>query len=282
MRIERIDDPSDPRLADYRDIKDPRLRLQHGLFVAESREVIRRLLSCGRFRLRSVLLTSAALEGLRDQLETAAPDIPILLVQHDLVRGVVGFNFHRGCLAVGERGPEPPLSSLLDPPGRRLLLVLEEVTNPDNIGAVFRNAMAFAADGVLLSPGSADPLYRKAIRVSIGASLSIPFTRLHDWPEDLTGLRAAGYTILALTPSGAVDIVEFGTSQPVPERLALLFGAEGNGLSAAARAAADCEVRIAMGAGADSLNIATACGIALHRLARGVPPPRGRLDPLDP
>jgi tRNA G18 (ribose-2'-O)-methylase SpoU len=268
MLIERIDDPSDPRLADYRDLKDPHLRLQQGLFIAESREVIRRLLACGRFRPRSVLLTPAALEGLRDVLETADPAIRILLVQHDLVRGVVGFNFHRGCLAAGERGAEPPLASLLDPPGRRLLLVLEEVTNPDNVGAVFRNAMAFAADGVLLSPGSADPLYRKAIRVSIGASLALPFARLRDWPGDLQALRDAGYIIMALTPrSGAVDIVEFGTTRPVPARLALLFGAEGSGLSAAARAGADCEVRIAMRPGADSLNVATACGIALHRLA---------------
>src|SRR5262249_22092650 len=160
---------SDPRLADYRDLKDPHLRLHQGLFIAESREVIRRLFSCGRFRPRSVLLTPAALEGLRDLLEGANPATRVLLVQHDLVRGVVGFNFRRGCVAVGERGVEPPLSSLLDPPGERLLLVLEDVTNPDNVGAIFRNAMAFAADGVLLSPGSADPLYRKAIRVSIGA-----------------------------------------------------------------------------------------------------------------
>lgn len=272
MLIERIEDPSDPRLADYRDLKDPHLRLRQGLFIAESREVIRRLFSCGRFRTRSVLVTPAALEGLRDLLDAVDPGVRILLVQHDLVRGVVGFNFHRGCLAVGERGAEPPLSSLLDPPGRRLLLVLENVTNPDNVGAVFRNAMAFGADGVLLSPGSADPLYRKAIRVSIGASLSIPFARLHDWPNDLGALRDAGHTIIALTPrTGAVDITEFGTRRPVPERLALVLGAEGSGLSPAARSIADHEVRIAMMAGADSLNIATACGIALHRLAGAMP-----------
>jgi len=266
--IERIDDPSDPRLADYRDLKDPLLRLQRGLFIAESREVIRRLFSCGRFRTRSVLLTPAALEGLRDLLETADSGIRVLLVQHDLVRGVVGYNFHRGCLAVGERGAEPPLSTLLDPTGRRLLLVLEDVTNPDNVGAVFRNAMAFGADAVLLSPGCADPLYRKAIRVSIGGSLSVPFARLADWPGGLRDLRDAGYRVIALTPgTAAIDIAEFGAIRSVPERLALLFGAEGTGLSAASRAAADCEVRIAMTPGADSLNVATASGIALHRLA---------------
>jgi tRNA G18 (ribose-2'-O)-methylase SpoU len=283
MLIEQIDDPADPRLAHYRDIKDPHLRLRHGLFIAESREVIRRLFACGRFRPRSVLLTPAALAGLRDLLETADPQVRILLVAHDLVRGVVGFNFHRGCLAVGERGPEPAPASLLDPPGHRLLLVLDEVTNPDNIGAVFRNAMAFAADGVLLSPGSADPLYRKAIRVSIGASLTVPFARLRDWPGELRELRDRGYTLMALTPrAGAIDIVEFGTTQPVPDRLAVLLGAEGTGLSSGARAAADCEVRIRMGPGADSLNVATACGIALHRLARVPLSPPAPLDPVPP
>lgn len=267
MLIERIDDPSDPRLADYRDLKDPYLRSQRGLFIAESREVVRRLFSCRRFRTRSVLLTPAALEALRDPLETADAGMRILLVHHELVRDVVGYNFHRGCLAVGERGAEPPPSTLLDRPGRRLLLVLEDVTNPDNVGGVFRNAMAFGADGVLLSPGCADPLYRKAIRVSIGGSLSVPFARLGDWPRGLGALRDSAYTMIALTPGrAAIDIAEFGTVRPVPDRVALLLGAEGNGLSAAARSAADCDVRIAMTLAADSLNVATACGIALHRL----------------
>ena len=272
MLIERIDDASDPRLAEYRDVKDPHLRARHGLFMAESREVVRRLFACGRFRARSILLTAAALEGLRDLLETAAADVRILLVHHELVRGVVGYNFHRGCLAVGERGAELPASAILDPPGRRLLLVLEDVTNPDNVGAVFRNGLAFGADGVLLSPGSADPLYRKAIRVSVGASLSLPFARLSDWPEGLEALRAAGYTLVALTPrAAAVDIARFTAALPESPRLALLLGAEGAGLSAPARAHAHHEVRIPMMPGTDSLNVATACGIALHRLAPPIP-----------
>ncbi len=269
--IERIDDPSDPRLADYRDLKDPHLRSQRGLFIAESREVVRRLFSCPRFRTRSVLLTSAALEALGDLLETVDAGTRILLVQHELVRGVVGYNFHRGCLAVAERGVEPPPATVLGAPGRRLVLVLENVTNPDNIGGIFRNAMAFGVDGVLLSPGCADPLYRKAIRVSIGGALSVPFARLGDWPGGLSELRDSAYTVIALTPSRvAIDIAEFGTVRAVPDRLALLLGAEGSGLSAPARSAADCEVRIAMAPAADSLNVATACGIALHRL-RGSP-----------
>jgi tRNA G18 (ribose-2'-O)-methylase SpoU len=230
--------------------------------------VVRRLLSGRRFRACSVLVTPAALEGLRDALERAPADLPVLLVPHGLVRGVVGYNFHRGCLAAGERGVEPPVSDLLEPRGRRLLLVLDGVTNPDNVGALFRNAMAFGADAVLLSPACADPLYRKAIRVSIGGSLSVPFARLADWPHGLRALHEARYTIVALTPqAGATDIAEFGLTRPVPPRLALVLGAEGAGLSPDARAAAHCEVRIAMTPGADSLNVATACGIALHRLS---------------
>jgi tRNA G18 (ribose-2'-O)-methylase SpoU len=266
--IERIEDPSDPRLADYQNLRDPLLRLQRGIFIAESREVIRRLVSSRRFRTRSILVTPAALEGLRDLLETVDPAVRILLVEHDLVRRIVGFNFHRGCVAVGERGAELAPSTLIEPAGRRLLLVLEDVTNPDNVGAVFRNGAAFGADGVLLSLGCADPLYRKSIRVSIGSSLCLPFARLARWPDDLRMLRERGHVIVALTPRGsAIDITEFGTTRPVPERLALLVGAEGSGLSAPALEAADYEVRIAMQPGSDSLNVATASGIALHRFS---------------
>ena len=271
MLTERIDDPTDPRLADYRDLKDAALRVRQGLFIAESREVVRKLLGGGRFRTRSVLLTPPGLEGMRDVMEAADPAVRILLTRQDIVRAVVGYNFHQGCVAIGERGTEPSRHELLDPPGRRLVLALEDITNPDNIGGIFRNALAFGADGVLLSPTCADPLYRKAIRVSIGGSLSVPFARLGDWHGDLRRLREAGYAVIALTPRGAVvDIAELGTTRPVPERVALLLGAEGAGLTASARGAADLEARIPMAPGVDSLNVATACGIALHRL-RGSP-----------
>jgi tRNA G18 (ribose-2'-O)-methylase SpoU len=265
--LELIDDPSDPRVGDYRDLKDAQLRRRHGLFIAESREVVRRLLGVGRFRTRSVLLTPPALDGLRDMLEVAASDIRVLLTRPEIIRAVVGYNFHRGCLAVAERGLEPPLHELIDVPGRRLLVVLEDVTNPDNVGSVFRNAMAFGVEGILLSPACADPLYRKTIRVSVGGSLSVPFARLGGWPEALKRLRASGYTLLALTPRRtAIDIAEFVTTRVVPTRAALLLGAEGDGLSASALEAADVEVRIPMVSAVDSLNVATACAIALHRL----------------
>jgi len=149
-----------------------------------------------------------------------------------------------------------------------VLLVLERVTNPDNIGGAFRNAMAFGAGGVVLAPGCSDPLYRRAIRVSMGGTLVVPFTRAEPCPEALARLRGAGFTVVALTPDGGADIGELGTSRPVPERVALLLGSEEEGLSAAARAAADLAVAIRMADRGQSLNVATASGIALHRLAR--------------
>ena len=265
-RIEHIDDPSDPRLADYRDLKDAELRLRHGLFVAESRAVVRRLLAAGRFRTRSILLTPPALDALREALEDRGAGAAVYVTRHEIMRAVTGFDFHRGCLAVGERGVEPSVESLLDPPGPRMLLVLEDLSNPDNVGGVFRNAMAFGVDAVLLSADCADPLYRKTLRVSMGGSLGIPFARLRDWAGGLGRLREAGYTLVALTPDPtAVDIGELGAPRDAPGRVALVLGAESHGLGAGTRAAADLEVRIPMAPGADSLNVATASGIALHR-----------------
>jgi tRNA G18 (ribose-2'-O)-methylase SpoU len=232
------------------------------VFVAESRLVVRCLLTAGRFPVRSVLLTETALESLRDVL---APADQVLVAPDALIQGVVGFDFHGGCLAIGERGAEPPLAELL---AARLLVVLEGVTSPDNVGGVFRNACAFGADGVVLGPRCADPLYRRAIRVSMGASLAIPFTHATDWPDALGRLRAAGFTVIGLTPRApAVDIGEFGGRRAIPERVALLLGGEEAGLSAAASAAADLRVLIPMVPGVDSLNAATACGIALHRFS---------------
>jgi tRNA G18 (ribose-2'-O)-methylase SpoU len=264
--VEPIDERSDPRLADYRDLKDADVRRRHGCFVAESREVVRRLLDGGRFRMRSVLLTHAALDSLRDALELTDPGVRVFLAPPDIVRDVVGFNFHRGCIAIAERGREPLLDDLVAPAGPRLLLVLEDVANPDNVGGAFRNAMAFGADGVLISTACTDPLYRKTIRVSVGGSLLVPFARIADWAAGLTRLRGGGYTLVALTPrGGAADIAGLGPRLPGPRRIALLVGAEGGGLSDATLAAADVHVKIAMAPGVDSLNVATACGIALHR-----------------
>ncbi|HET7874666.1 MAG TPA: RNA methyltransferase [Methylomirabilota bacterium] len=271
MKIEPVDDAADPRIASYREARDPELRARQGIFIAEGRTVVARLLEGSRFRARSVLVTPAALEDLRAVLEGTEPGLSVHVAPAAVLRSVMGFNFHRGCLAMGERGPEPSPEPLIAPPGPRLLLVLEGLADPDNVGAVFRNAMAFGVHGVLLSPGCTDPLYRKAIRTSMGSTLQIPWARLGEWPRGLARLRQAGYTVWALTPRGAADLADFGTWRPVPERVALLLGAEGKGLSDAARGEADLEVRIPMVPGADSLNVATASGIALHRLRPAAP-----------
>ena len=223
------------------------------------------MLAAGRFRLRSALLTEAAFEDLRDVLGEAA----VYVAREETIKGVVGFNFHRGCIGVGERGTEPSLEALLGrlAPGPSLLVILEGMTNPDNVGGVFRNALAFGVGAVVLSPGCADPLYRKAIRVSMGGALQTPFAHAAEWPAALDQVRTAGFTVVALTPrADAVDIAEFGAGRAIPERVALLLGAEGQGLSEAARTAADVAVRVAMAPGVDSLNVATVSGIALHRL----------------
>jgi tRNA G18 (ribose-2'-O)-methylase SpoU len=261
MGVERVRDVDDPRLADYRELRDGERRRREGTFVAESRQVVRRLLA-SRFRARSMLATEAAAEDLRDVL---ADGLPVYVAPEDVLRRVVGFKFHRGCVAVGERGADVAFDGVLE---ARLLIVLEGVTNPDNIGGVFRNAMAFGAGGVLLSPGCSDPLYRKAIRVSMGGTLVVPFAQAAPWPDALAWLGERGFTVVALAPDGVVPIGQLGATTSLPERVALLLGAEGDGVSAAARAAADVVVSIPMAGLHHSLNVATASGIALHGFAR--------------
>jgi len=226
--------------------------------------VVEKLLAAPRFRVRSVLGTASALASLRGLLEASAG--PVYVARRETLQRVIGFHFHRGCLAAGERPAELGLDALVPRAGRQVLVALDGVTNPDNVGGVFRNVMAFGADGVLLGPGCADPLYRRALRVSMGGALVTPSATVPDWPDALARLRSAGFTIAALTPDpAAVDITAFGD---VPERLVLLLGSEGEGLSATSRAATDVHVRIAIAPGVDSLNVATAAGIALHRWAR--------------
>jgi tRNA G18 (ribose-2'-O)-methylase SpoU len=262
-----IEDPEDPRLADYREIRDAERRRRDGTFIAEGRQVVRRLLSAGRYRVRSALVTPPALHALGDAL--AAAGVPTYLVRQDIVEAVVGMEFHHGCLAAGERGAEPTAEAVLAEARSDRLVVLEGLGDASNVGALFRNALAFGVGAVFLAPGTADPLYRKAIRVSSGATVALPFARLADWPRDLERLRDAGYTVLALTPRAeAVDIGELGAGRPLPARVALLVGTEGRGLSAEALAAADLQVRIPMAPEMDSLNVAAAGAVALHWLSR--------------
>jgi tRNA G18 (ribose-2'-O)-methylase SpoU len=231
--------------------------------VVESRLVVRELVAGRRFAVRSVLCTEAARADLGDVLA----GVPQVLIAPDaLIRRIVGFQFHGGCLAVAERGRPPSLDAVLAPAPQRLV-VLERVSNPDNVGGVFRNARAFGADAVILGPGCTDPLSRKAIRAAMGASLVLPFATAGDWPAALARLQAAGLERIALSPrSDALAVTAFGATRPRPARFALLVGAEGPGLGSDALGAADVVVRIPMAPGVDSLNVATATGIALHRL----------------
>lgn len=252
----------DPRIEDYRNVPDPELLARRGLFVAEGRHVVRRLLA-SRFRTRSLLVTPSVRAALADLVD-ASGDLPVYVVDQDVMNGITGFNIHRGCLAVGQRPPAAGVDDVTRNASR--VVVLERVSNADNVGGIFRNAAAFGAGAVLLGPSCADPLYRKAIRTSMGASLRVPFATLDDWPGDLSRLRAAGFTLLALTPAdGARPIRD--AAPGAPGRAALLVGHEGEGLSPEALSAADACVRIPMAAGIDSVNVATAAAIALYELA---------------
>ena len=257
--VVRISDVDDPRLRDYRNVPDPELLATRGLFIAEGRLVVCRLLT-SRFRARSVLLTETALQALGTSV-TSLAQLPVFVVSQDAMNAITGFNIHRGCLALGERPapvawPEACRDS-------RTVIVLEAVANADNVGGIFRNAAALGAGAVLLGPSCADPLYRKAIRTSMGAALSVPFAAMADWPADLGRLRASGFRLLALTPApDAVPLPELRC----PPRVALLVGHEGGGLSQAAIEQADVRVRIPMARGVDSVNVATAAAIALYQM----------------
>lgn len=261
--IERLDDP---RVDDYRDIKDRGLHRRRGLFVVEGRGTLRCLVDRSPFRPRSVLLGETARAALEDVLARLSPSVPIYCAPPPVLDAVAGFAIHRGCLALVERPPERGLAALVGalPEGDSRVVVTEGLSNHDNVGGVFRNAMAFGADAVVLCPRTCDPLYRKAIRTSMGGSFCVPFVRAARWPGDLAALRARGYAIVALDP-GAEDVLG-GSDGALPRRAALIVGTEGVGLSEAVRRFADRRVRIEMAPGVDSLNVATAAAIALHRL----------------
>jgi tRNA G18 (ribose-2'-O)-methylase SpoU len=268
MRLEPIEQLDDPRISIYRNVKDSALRDARGLFVIESRLCVRRLVSASRFSVCSVLVTETALEALGDTLSQLGEDTPIYVTSSNLLEQLVGYNLHRGCIALARRGPERSLDDVLDT-SPRLLVGLEQVANPENVGNVFRNAMAFGADAVLLSRDCADPLYRKAVRVSMGGTLLTPFAYLDGWPEAIERLRAAGFATLALsTEARAIDLAALEVETVANQRIALILGAESEGLAAATLAAVDWKVRIPMASGVDSLNIATAAGIALHHCFR--------------
>ncbi len=269
----------DPRVADFRAVKTRQAsqtaraastaggEFGNGTFLAEGELVVKLLLS-SRFRTRSICLTPPRLLSLATNLQSLPPQVPVYLVQPALMESIVGFDLHRGVLACGERGDLGDLGRLLEstsgPP--KGLVILENLTNADNVGAAFRNTAALAGSGfgVVLSPACCDPLYRKAIRVSMGHALHVPFAIAPHWPDALQQVRAAGYTIVAM----CTDEQEIRIDQVAPvDRPAILMGTEGAGLSKASRELADLRVRIPMAPGVDSLNVGVALAIALHRLA---------------
>jgi tRNA G18 (ribose-2'-O)-methylase SpoU len=261
IEIESVDDP---RVSEYRHVGHPGWLVERGLFVAEGRLVVRRLFEAGTFNVRSVLVSRAAFAALDDVLESC--QCPVFVCQQDALSQLTGFNFHRGCLALGER---PPAVSELDRFARASPLVaLEGLGNPDNVGGVFRVAAAFDAGGILLDRTSADPLYRKAIRTSMGWSLTVPFGRIESWLVALDTLRQAGTDLVALTPDrSSTTLTEYARNRPTDRRFVLMLGAEGPGLSDGALALATASVRIPIAARVDSLNVVVAAGIALAALS---------------
>jgi tRNA G18 (ribose-2'-O)-methylase SpoU len=260
FRIERFDDA---RLANYTRVSDAELLRRRNRFVAEGRLVVSRLLDSGH-RLESILVNDASFRALESALASVAQEVPVYICDANAFAAITGFNFHRGCLALAERPRDRPLADVLR--HSDLLLVLEAVTDADNVGSAFRNAAAFGA-GVVLSETCCDPLYRKAVRTSMGGVLHTPYARAGGWPGELAALKRAGFTIVALTPrQDAVDLEGYPRRRQ-GQRVALLVGSEGPGLTPAADALADVRVRIPIRTTVDSLNLATATGIALHHFA---------------
>lgn len=260
-----ITDPADPRLADFRDLRDVELRKHleatHGLFLAEGEKVVRRSVEAG-FTPRSFLMAPRWLEGLADVLDRS--DAPCYVLSEALAEEVTGFHVHRGALASLERRPLPSVDSVLA--GARSVLVLEDIVDHTNVGAIFRSGAALGFDAVLLAPRCADPLYRRSIKVAMGAVFAVPWTRLPDWHDALPSLSDAGFTTVALTL--APDAAPIQAAVSGLDKVALVLGSEGHGLSRRWEQAADRRAIIPMREGIDSLNVAAATAVACYVTAR--------------
>jgi tRNA G18 (ribose-2'-O)-methylase SpoU len=249
-------------IGDYRIVADHAALERAGLFVAEGRLVVERLLEDGRYRVRSVLLTSTAAEAMREALDRR-PDVEVVISDLESIRAVTGFDFHRGCLALAYR--EHSTIRFDDLVAHSRLLAIEGVGNPDNIGGLFRSALALGTGAVLLDSTAGDPLYRKAIRTSMAATLRLPYSREGDLCATLARLRTLGVRVVALTPDSSATVIG-EVELDRHDRLVVLVGSEGNGLSASAFAQSDLRVRIPVDPRADSLNVVAAASIALYAL----------------
>ncbi|MFG2192255.1 TrmH family RNA methyltransferase [Streptomyces sp. NPDC048639] len=264
-----VDDPDDPRLGDYTGLTDVELRRKRepaeGLFIAEGEKVIRRARHAG-YEMRSMLLSSKWVDVMRDVIDEVPA--PVYAVSPELAERVTGYHVHRGALASMQRKPLATAAELLT--SARRVVIMEAVNDHTNIGAIFRSAAALGMDAVLLSPDCADPLYRRSVKVSMGAVFSVPYARLETWPRGLESVREAGFRLLALTPDDKATAIDAAAPHRL-ERVALMLGAEGEGLSTQALVAADEWVRIPMSHGVDSLNVGAAAAVAFYALARGRP-----------
>ncbi|MFH9085273.1 TrmH family RNA methyltransferase [Streptomyces sp. NPDC017673] len=265
-----VEDPDDPRLADYTGLTDVELRRKRepaeGLFIAEGEKVIRRAGEAG-YEMRSMLLSAKWIDVMRDVIDESPA--PVYAVSPELAERVTGYHVHRGALASMQRRPLPTAGELLR--SARRVVVMESVNDHTNIGAIFRSAAALGMDAVLLSPDCADPLYRRSVKVSMGAVFSVPYARLETWPKGLDSVvREAGFTLLALTPDDKARTLDEAAPHRM-DRVALMLGAEGDGLSRQALAAADAWVRIPMSHGVDSLNVGAAAAVAFYAVATGRP-----------
>jgi tRNA G18 (ribose-2'-O)-methylase SpoU len=260
-----ISDPTDPRLADYRDLRDVQLRqsleAEHGLFLAEGEKVVRRAVE-GGFPVRSFLMAPRWLPGLADVIE--ASDAPCYVLPESLAEEVTGFHVHRGALASLRRTPLPTVDDVVD--GARTLVVCEDVVDHTNMGAIFRSAAALGVDGVLLSPRCADPLYRRSVKVAMGTVFALPWTRLPDWYNAMQEVAAHGFTTVALTLAEEAQPLDQAVAGL--DKVALVLGSEGHGLSAHWKRTAQRSAVIPMRPGIDSLNVAAATAVACYETAR--------------
>lgn len=270
MAIIPLDSAHDPRLTDYVGLTDVALRSraepEKGIFIAESTSVIERALAAGH-RPRSFLMEAKWLESMLPLLESVdageSGSIPVYVGDRVLLREITGFTVHRGALAAMHRPPLPEVSEVIGADRPQLVLILEDIVDHTNVGAIFRSAAALGADAVLVTPRCADPLYRRSVRVSMGTVFQVPWTRMPEWPEGLRVLRAMGFTVAALALTDqAVPLDQFSA----PLRTALVLGTEGDGISPAGLDAADVHVRIPMAGGVDSLNVAAASAVAVWAL----------------
>jgi tRNA G18 (ribose-2'-O)-methylase SpoU len=264
MHVVPVSDPADPSLRDYVSLTDVVLRRLSepagGLYLAESTKVITRALNAGH-RPRSVLIQAKWLPELAPLLEPF--DIPVYLAEPHVLEQITGFVMHRGALASMQRPPLPAVAELLR--HARRVVVLEDIVDHTNVGAIFRAVAGLGADAVLVTPRCADPFYRRSVRVSMGTVLQVPWTRIAEWPDAASQLHDAGFAIAALAlDDGAVSLDDFAADPP--DRIALLLGTEGDGLSRGALEGSDVVVTIPMARGVDSLNVAAASAVALWAL----------------